>query len=135
MTNTALLMPDYVAELVKLCLTQLGLNPSDEHKDVITAQLRYQDGTELSVVIMCMAQKGWFREKPMVSVAIAKLDASMRATDIYLREVMPVPYGPSDLQFLLALNTNIRAMAWTVAATTRMGECISLPGRPLTPAG
>ncbi|MGO4638973.1 hypothetical protein AB4Z43_11095 [Mesorhizobium sp. 2RAF45] len=126
MTNTALVMPDYVAELVKLCVTQLGLNLSDEHKDVITAPLRYQDGTELSVVIMCMAQKGWFREKPMVSVAIAKLDASMRATDIYLREVMPVPYGPSDLQFLLALNTNIRAMAWTIAATAGLGECLEL---------
>ncbi|TPM99530.1 hypothetical protein [Mesorhizobium sp. B2-1-3A] len=127
MTNTALVMPDYVAELVKLCLTQLGLYPSDEHKDVITAPLRYQDGTELSVVIMCMAKKGWFREKPMVSVAIAKLDASMRATDIYLREVMPLPYGPSDLPFLLALNTNIRAMAWTVAATAGLGECLELP--------
>ncbi|TIQ28738.1 MAG: hypothetical protein E5X48_31000 [Mesorhizobium sp.] len=130
MTNTALVMPDYVAELVKLCLTQLGLNPSDEHKDVITGPLRYQDGTELSVVVMCMAQKGWFREKPMVSVAIAKLDASMRATDIYLREVMPVPYGPSDLQFLLALNTNIRAMAWTVAATAGLGECLEPPRSP-----
>lgn len=127
MTNTALVMPDYVTELVKLCLTQLGLNPSDEYKDVITAPLRYQDGTELSVVIMCMAQKGWFREKPMVSVAIAKLDASMRATDIYLREIMPVPYGPSDLRFLLTLNTKIRAMAWTVAATAGMGACSELP--------
>lgn len=127
MTNKALVMPDYVAELVKLCLTQLGLNPSDEHKDVITAPLRYQDGTVLSVVIMCMAQKSWFREKPMVSVATAKLDASMRATDIYLREVMPVPYGPSDLRFLLALSANIRAMAWTVAATAGMGECLELP--------
>lgn len=127
MTNSALVMPDYVAELVKLCVTQLGLNPSDEHKDVITAPLRYQDGTELSVVIMCMAQKGWFREKPMVSVAIAKLEASMRATDIYLREVMPVPYGPSDLQFLLALNTNIRVMAWTIVASAGLGEFLELP--------
>ncbi|AZO72361.1 MAG: hypothetical protein E5V92_05340 [Mesorhizobium sp.] len=133
MTNRALVMPNYVAELVKLCLAQLGLVPSTEHKDIITASVRYQDGTELSVVVMCLAQRNWFREKPIVAVSIAKLDASMRATNIYLREVMPVPYGPSDLQFLLALNTNIRAMAWTVAATTEMGECVSLPDRPLAP--
>ncbi|MER9160063.1 hypothetical protein [Mesorhizobium sp. M0715] len=127
MTNTALVMPDYVAQLAKLGLSQLGLIPSDEHKDVITASLRYQDGTQLSLIVMCIAQKGWLREKPMVSVAIAKLDARMRSTDIYLREVMPVPYGPSDLKFLLALSANIRAMAWTVAATAGMGECLELP--------
>jgi hypothetical protein len=129
MTNRALAMPDYVAELAKLCLAQLGLVPSDEHKDIITASLRYENGTELSVIVMCLAQRNWFREKPVVTVSIARSDAGMRAPDIYFREVMPVPYGPSDLQFLLALNTNIRAMAWTVAATAGIGECISLPGR------
>ncbi|RWK60688.1 hypothetical protein [Mesorhizobium sp.] len=127
MTNRALVMPDYVAELAKLCLAQLGLVPSDEHKDIITASLHYEDGTELSVIVMCLAQRSWFREKPTVAVSIAKLDASMRATEIHLQEVMPVPYGPSDLQFLLALNTNIRAMAWAVAAVGGMGECVELP--------
>ncbi|TGP82076.1 hypothetical protein EN870_07625 [bacterium M00.F.Ca.ET.227.01.1.1] len=127
MTNRALVMPDHVAESVKLCLAQLGLVPLTEHKDIITASLRYQDGTELSVIIMCLAQKSWFREKPTVAVSIAKLDASMKATDIYFKDVMPAPHGPSDLQFLLALSANIRAMAWTVAATAGMGECLELP--------
>lgn len=129
MTHRALVMPDSVTELAKLGLTQLGLVPSVEHKDIITASLRYENGTELSVIVMCLAKRSWFREKPTVAVSIAKLDASMKATDIYMREVMPVPYGPTDLQFLLALNTNIRAMAWTIAATAGMGECTSLPGR------
>src|SRR5690349_21460696 len=100
MTSTALVMPHYIAELIELCLTRLGLNASAEHKDIITAPLRYEDGTELSVVIMCMTQKGWFRQKPMVSVAIAKMDVGMRATEFYIWEMMPVPDGPSDLQFL-----------------------------------
>ncbi|MFD1987016.1 hypothetical protein ACFSOZ_31800 [Mesorhizobium newzealandense] len=133
MTNRALVMPDYVVELVKLSLAQLGLDPSDEHTDIITAALRYEDGTELSVVVMCVAQRSWFREKPTVAVSIAKLDASMKATEVHLREVMPVPYGPSDLQFLLTLNNNILSMAWTIAATAGMGECISLRSRPPMP--
>lgn len=133
MTHRALVMPDSVSELARLCLTQLGLVPSVEHKDIITASLRYGNGTELSVIVMCLAQRTWFREKLTVAVSIAKLDASMKPTEIYLREMMPVPYGRSDLQFLLALNTNIRAMAWTIAATAGMGECTSLPGRPPMP--
>ncbi|AZO57056.1 MULTISPECIES: hypothetical protein [unclassified Mesorhizobium] len=133
MTNDALIMPGYVAELVKLCLAKLGLIPSDGHKDIITASLLYEDGTELSIIVMCRAQRSWFREKPILAVSIAKLDTSMRATDIYFRDVMPVPHSPSDLQFLLAFSANVRAMAWTVSATNGMGECISLPGRPLTP--
>nr|WP_240992577.1 hypothetical protein [Mesorhizobium ciceri] len=51
-----------------------------------------------------MKSQPWF-------VSIATLDASMKATEIDFREVIPVPYGPSDLQVLLGLNTNIRAMA------------------------
>lgn len=62
MTNRALAMPAYIADLVRMPLARLGLDPSDADDDVVTCLLTYEDGSELTVVVMCVGQRGWFRD-------------------------------------------------------------------------
>lgn len=129
MTNRALVMPAYVAELASLPLMRLGLDPMSGD-DLITCPLKYQDGTELSVAILCIATRGWFREKPMVAFSLVKLDEHSRAVSVYIRKVRPYPTGPHDLSFSVRVSALVRAMAWAHAVTGGMGECVDLPGRP-----
>lgn len=133
MTNRALAMPAYIADLVRMPLARLGLDPSDAADDVVTCLLTYEDGSELTVVVMCVGQRGWFREKAVLLVSVAELDQNTRATRVHFRETMPVPKGPHDLQFAIQFSAKVRAIAWSLAATSGMGECVSLPGRPVLP--
>ena len=61
MTNRALAMPEYVEKLISVQLTLIGLHPKTQD-DVIVCPLMYEDGSALSLVTMCMAKRGWFRE-------------------------------------------------------------------------
>jgi hypothetical protein len=131
MTNRALAMPDYVAQLIQLPLARMKLEPSEAEDDIVSCSLLYENGAVLSLVVMCVAKRGWFREKPMLVVSIVELDEHTRAVQVHSRETMAVPTDPDDVLFVLRLTSMIRAMTWTVAATSNMGECISLPGRPL----
>lgn len=129
MTNRALTMPEYVADLVRLPLLRLGLEPSPLQDDIVTCSLMYEDGTELSVVVMCVAERRWFRERPVLLLSFVEFDGNTRATKVYHTERMPVPTGPSDFPFMVQVSIRVRAIAWSLAATAGMGECRSLPGR------
>jgi hypothetical protein len=126
--NRALAMPEYVAQLITLSLVRMGLTP-DAEDDLITCSLIYEDGTELSLVTMCIAERGWFRERPMLVVSIVTLANDTRPIQVHAQGTMPVPTGPNDFPFLVRLSAKVRAAAWSLAATSRMGECVSLPGR------
>jgi hypothetical protein len=131
MTTRALAMPAYVAELVRLPLARLGLDASSAEEDMITCPVSYENGSTLSVVILCVAKRGWFnREKTMLLVSFVELDASTRVVQTFSNELMAIPTGQSDLLFTVRLAAKIRATAWSLAATTGMGECLDLPGRP-----
>jgi hypothetical protein len=131
MTNhQALAMPDYVAQLVRLPLARMNLEPSEVEGDIVSCPLLYEDGTMLSLVVLCVSERGWFREKPMLVLSIVALDQNTRAVRIYCRETISAPTGPSDLPFMIRLSAKVRANAWTLAVTEKMGECVSLPGRP-----
>ena len=67
MTGRKLAMPDYIADLVHMPLIRLGLD-TFSGDDLITCPLTYEDGTELSMAIMCVANRGWFREKAVLLV-------------------------------------------------------------------
>lgn len=130
MTNRALAMPEYVAQLIRLPLARMKLEP-DAKDDIVSCSLVYENGVVLSLVVVCVAKRGWFREKPMLIVSIIELDDNTRAVQVHSRETMAVPTDPDDLPFVLRFTSMVRAMAWTVAGTSNMGECVSLPGRPM----
>jgi hypothetical protein len=130
MKTRALAMPNYVAELVRLPLVRMDLEPSEAEDDLVTCPLLFEDGTVLSLVVMCVAKRGWFREKAVLIVSVVSLDENSRAVQVYMRDTMDVPSGPSDLPFAIKLSAKVRAIAWSLAATSNMGECVSLPGRP-----
>lgn len=130
MTNRALAMPEYVAQLIRLPLTRMKLEPEAED-DIVNCSLVYENGAVLSLVVMCIAKRGWFSKTPMLIVSIVELDDKTRSVQIRSRETMAVPTDPDDLTFVLRFTAMVRAMAWTLAATSDMGECVSLPGRPL----
>ena len=130
MTIRALAMPEYVAQLVWMPLVRMKLEPTGGDDDIVTCSLVYENGAVLSLVVMCVAKRGWFREKPAITVSIVGLDDSTRAAQIHSRETIDVPTGPDDLPFVLRFSSLVRAMAWTLAATSDLGECVSLPGRP-----
>ena len=129
MTTRALAMPEYIAQLIRLPLVRMRLQPSEAEEDVINCSLLYENGTVLSLVAICIAKRGWFRERPLLVVSIVKLDDNTRAVQVYYKETMAVPTDPDDVPFTLRFTAMVRAMAWTVAATSNMGECVSLPGR------
>jgi hypothetical protein len=122
-------MPDYVAQLIGRPLARLGLEPSEAHDDLVSCPLMYEDGTVLSLAIMCIASRGWFgRETAMLVVSFVALDSHTRVVRTYSCETMAVPTGPGDLPFIVRLSSKVRAIAWSVAATSNMGECVSIPG-------
>jgi hypothetical protein len=126
MTNRALAMPDYVAQLIRL--PRMGLEPSEATDDIVTCPLLYEDGTVLSLVVMCIAKRGWFnREKPALAISIVALSEATRAARVYLSETVAVPTDDSDLPFMLRFVAMVKAMIWTHAATGNMGECKSFP--------
>lgn len=126
MKHRALAMPDYVAQLVMMPLLRIGLQPLNSD-DVITCDLFYEDGSALSLVLLCIAKRRWFLEKPVLLVSIAALDHDTRATAVYYRETMALPRSPTDLKFALRLSAQVKAMAWSLAGTEGRGECVSLP--------
>ena len=131
MKPQVLAMPDDIATLVRIPLARLGLDPSDVTDDMVMCSLDYEDGTVVSMIVMCTAERGWFnRIKPVISLSFAELDANTRVVKVHFNETIPVPTGPSDLQFLVRFAAKVRATAWALAVTGGMGECLSLPGRP-----
>lgn len=135
MTTHALAMPDYVAALITLSINRMGLETITGEDDVISAPITYQGGTELSIVVMCIAQRGWFRVKPVLLVSLAQLDKNTRAVAVHFKDTLAYPTGPHDVPFMINLATKVRSMAWALAVTGGMGECMNLPGRPPTPKG
>lgn len=131
MTNRALTMPAYIARLITMPLKRMGLQPSEAQDDLISCPLQYEDGTVLSLVVMCIAKRRWFREKPALVISAVTLEGSPRTVTVHLSETMDAPIGPDDLPFAVRLSAKVRAIAWTIAATGAMGECVSLPGRPM----
>jgi len=129
--NRALAMPRHVAQLITLPLESMGLQPSDAQDDLISCPLHYEDGTVLSLVVMCIAERRWFRETPMLVISAVTTEGSRTAIKVHFRDTMKPPNGPSDVAFTVRLSAKVRAIAWTIAATNGMGECLSLPGRPL----
>jgi hypothetical protein len=125
----ALAMPDYVANLVRLPLVRMELEPSEATNDAVLCSLLYENGTVLTLVVMCIARSGWFREKPMIVVSIVEMNDNAKIVRVHARENMAIPTDPHDMPFVLRLTAMVRAMAWTLAATSNMGECKSLPGR------
>jgi hypothetical protein len=130
MTTRALAMPEYVAQLIRLPLARMKLEPSEAEDDIVSCSLLYENGSVLSLVVMCIAKRGWFREKPMLVVSIVALDETTRAVQVHSSETIAVPTDANDVLFMIRLVAMVRASAWTVAATSNMGECLSLPGRP-----
>lgn len=129
MNSRALAMPEYVAELVRLTLVRLSLHPEPLQDDMVTCSLSYENGTVISLVVMCVAERRWFRERPAVLVSFVELDQDTRATKVYHTETLTAPTGPGDFPFILHLATKVRARAWTLAVTAGLGECLDLPGR------
>lgn len=129
MTNRALAMPDYVAQLIRMPLARMRLTPSEAEDDIVSCSLVYENGTVLSLLVMCIGKRGWFREKPMLAVSIIELNDDTGTVKVHSSETTDVPTDSSDLPFTLRLTAMVRAMAWTVASVSGMGECVSLPGR------
>jgi hypothetical protein len=129
MKPRALAMPAYVAQLIRMPLARMELEPSEAEEDIVSCALHYENGTVLSLVVMCIAKRGWFRETPMLVVSIVGLESNTGAVQVHSRETMAVPADPDDVQFVLSFTAMVRAMAWTVAATNNIGECVSLPGK------
>ena len=130
MRQQALAIPLFVAVLVRTQLQSMGLMPDDVTDDMILCRLDYEQGS-VSIIVMYTTEHRWFRRaKPVVSLSLVEQDENTRAVKVHFNETMPIPSGSSDLQFSLRFAAKIKAMAWALAATTNLGECASLPGRP-----
>ena len=57
MKTRALAMPQYVANAVRMPLVRMGLQPSEAQDDLVSCPLEYEDGTVLSLILMCIAKR------------------------------------------------------------------------------
>jgi hypothetical protein len=60
MSVQALAMPVFTSDLVLLTLNRMGLHTPSTEDDLIVCPLAYEAGNELSLVIMCIGEPGWF---------------------------------------------------------------------------
>lgn len=128
MTNRALAMPEYVKTLISVQLTLIGLQPETQD-DVTACPLMYEDGSALTLVTMCVAKRGWFRETPMLVVSIVELDENTRAVQVYFRELMAAPIDDSDIPFVMRYATMVKSMLVTHAKSSNMGKLTNLRRR------
>ena len=128
MTNRALAMPEYVARLVNVQLASIGLQPTMQD-DMTICPLMYEDGSALSLITMCIAKRGWFKEKAMLVVSIVELNQATRVVQVYFKELITVPVDDSDVTFLLRYGTMVKAMLVTHAKVSNMGKLVNLRRR------
>jgi hypothetical protein len=128
MKTRALAMPDYVAKLTNMSLTLIGLQPTMQ-EDISLCQLMYEDGSELSLITMCIAKRGWFGETPMVAISISQMDENTRVVQVYYKELIAVPVDDSDVPFQLRYAAMVKAMLVTHAKVSNMGKLVNLRRR------
>jgi hypothetical protein len=91
--------------------------------------LAYEDGSALSLITMCVAKRGWFREKPMLVLSIVELDHNTRAVQVYFKELIAIPVDETDVPFTLRYSSMIKAMLVTHAKVSNMGKLVNLRRR------
>jgi hypothetical protein len=128
MNNRALAMPEHVAKLTNLSLTLIGLQPTRQD-DITVCPLVYEDGGTLSLITMCVAKRGWFRERPMLVLSIVELDQNTRVVQVYFKQLMAVPVDETDVPFTLRYSSMIKAMLVTHAKVSNMGKLVNLRRR------
>jgi hypothetical protein len=112
----------------------MRLNPSEAVDDLVTCPLLYENGSVLSLAVMCIGRRRWlYWETATLVISIVELHETTRIARVFSNKTMAVPTDPNDVPFLLSFSACVRAMAWTLAVTGNMGECMSLPGRPAVP--
>jgi hypothetical protein len=89
----------------------------------------YEDGSALSLVTMCIAKRGWFKETPMVAISIVEMDENTRVVQVYFKELMAVPVDDSDVPFLMRYGSMVKAMLVVHAKTSNMGKLVNLRKR------
>lgn len=128
MKTRALAMPEYVAKLTNMQLTLIGLQPTLQD-DLTVCPLMYEDGTALSLITMCIAKLGWFREKPMLVVSIVELDQNTRVVQVYFKQLIAVPIDETDVPFTLRYSSMVKAMLVTHAKVSDTGKLVNLRRR------
>ena len=131
MTYRALAMPEYVAKLISVQLSLIGLQPTTQD-DMTVCPLMYEDGSALSLIAMCIAKRGWLRETPMLVVSIVGLDQDTRVVQTYFKELMTVPANDSDIPFVMRYVTMVKSMLVTHAKVSNMGKLVNLRRREAT---
>lgn len=126
MTNRKMPMPGYVADLIHMPLTRMGLLPV-RGDSAIVCPLSYEDGTDLVMAFACISKRRWFRERPVLLVSLAQVHHDTGAISTHTRNTINCPTGPHDLEFIALLPKLVSIIAWTHAARGGMGECVDLP--------
>lgn len=125
MKTYPLSMPRWVAELITLPMHQLGLTVTAIEQNVISCPINYEDGTEVSVLISCVARKRFLiQDAKFVSVTFAIMGSEYEVRRILHQDTMALPANSSDISFVFKLSAKVRAIGWSLAGTTEMGRCV-----------
>ncbi|WP_290886926.1 hypothetical protein [Hoeflea sp.] len=105
MKTRALAMPAFVAKLITEEVLRLGLEPNIQGGDVVFAPLTHEDGSELSLVIMCIGERRWFHTKASIKSQLGiRLKTLRKARTLTLVELaalsgsLPRPYPESGTE-------------------------------------
>ncbi|WP_417583070.1 hypothetical protein [Pelagibacterium sp.] len=123
-------MPNSTARLIWSSLERLELRPRRLDGETIVFATRYQDGTEVALMIRSIVQTSLFRRSPAIAVVAASANQDWSMREVYLKTCISAPRNPDDLLFTAKLAIEIKSTAWAIAATGDMGDCLQFPGSP-----
>ena len=126
MKTEALQMPQAVQDLILLALNRMGIQKTSVTDDVLAADIYYEYGTELSILILCVVQrKLLFKNKPAILVSISQRDRAGQIEKVFDQDFIPYPRSANDLPFVIRLSAKIKTLAWYTGQAYGFGPCLT----------
>ena len=116
-------LPEHARDLIKLSLKGMGQEPQYDTPDGLGFVLVHDSGLTLHLLLRAAVTKGLFRRTSRLRIALYEDDEEGRRTTHFV-ELMDLPKGPSDMQFLLRFTPKVVAMIRAIAHLKDAGRLL-----------
>lgn len=116
-------LPTHAADLIKLSLKGLGQEPDYETPQGVGFVLVHESGLTLFSLFRAVEVKTLFRRVGRLRIALYEDDPDGNKITHFV-ELMDLPRGPHDMQFLLRFTPKVVAMVRAIAHLKRAGRLV-----------
>lgn len=116
-------LPKDASDLIKLSLKGLAQDPDYETEDGLGFLLVHESGLILYLLFRTIEVKSFFRKVTRLRIALYG-DTTEDKRIMHFTEIMDLPKGPSDMQFLMRFTPKVVAMIRTVAHLESAGRLL-----------